>query len=171
MKVTIDGVNYVPEIATQNNTKSTIVDELSKYRGTQEYNGIVSTIQTWFYGKLIKQAWCATCISYFANLCGILEQIGGKNENVYNMLIACRNTHPDRFYSRDNLPATIKKNDILFWLWSGDTMNAGSSKHVGVAEYDSDSDIIYCLGGNQKDKICTLAYNRKYLYAVYRPKY
>lgn len=171
MRVIIDGVDYVPKTTNVATNKTTIVDELSKYRGTKEYNGIVNTIQTWFYGSCVKAAWCATCISYFANLCGILEQIGGKNENVYKMMLACKKSRPEQFYSRGNLPQTIKKNDILFWLWNGDMMTVDSSKHVGVAEYDSSNETIYCLGGNQKDKICTLAYERKYLYAVFRPNY
>lgn len=72
-------------------------------------------------------------------------------------------------YLGNTIP-NIKKGDILFWLWNGTTMTTTSSKHVGIAELDCNGDIIYCLGGNQKDKICTLAYNKKNLYAIYRFK-
>lgn len=48
-------------------------------------------------------------------------------------------------------------------------MTTSSSKHVGLAEYDSSADTIYCIGGNQKNKVCTLEYDRRYLYAVFRP--
>lgn len=150
---------------------TTIATELAKYRGTTEYNGIVADIQNWYYGKLIQASWCATTVSYFANKLGILSQLGGKNENVYNMMNACQKASPSQFYTKDNLPAKILKDDILFMLWSGDTMTATSSKHVCVAEYDSTGDTIFCIGGNQKDKVCTLKYERKYVYALFRPKY
>lgn len=166
--VTVDGVAYAPRVAA---ACVTLVDELRKYRGVKEYTGIVATIQKWYYGMVKQSAWCATCISYFANVCGILPQIGGRNENVYFMMRSCKNARPAQFFDKQNLPATIKKNDILFFLWKGDSMNSGSSKHVTVAEYDSNGDTIFCLGGNQKDKICTLEYERKYLYAVFRPIY
>lgn len=149
----------------------TIATELAKYRGTKEYDGIVADIQKWYYGRLVKSSWCATTISYFADKLGILSQLGGKNENVYNMMKACQKASPSKFYTRDNLPKKIFKDDILFMLWEGDTMTATSSKHVCVAEYDTTTDEIFCIGGNQKDKVCTLKYNRKNVYALFRPNY
>lgn len=149
----------------------TIASELGKYRGTMEYDGIVADIQKWYYGKLVKSSWCATTISYFANKLGILSQFGGKNENVYNMMNACAKASPSQFFTKENLPSKIFKDDILFMLWSGDTMNTTSSKHVCVCEYDSTGDTIFCIGGNQKDKICTQKYERKNVYALFRPKY
>lgn len=149
----------------------TIASELAKYRGTKEYDGIVADIQNWYYGKLVKSAWCCTTISYFANKLGILSQLGGKNANVYNMMVACQKASPSQFYTKDKLPQKIFKDDILFMLWEGDTMTANSSKHVCVAEYDSTGAEIFCIGGNQKDKICTLKYLRNNVYALFRPVY
>lgn len=76
----------------ENNLKSklTLADIISNYIGTKEYDGIVATIQKWYYGELVKTSWCATAISYFSNQIGVLEQIGGKNENVYNMMLSCQ---------------------------------------------------------------------------------
>jgi len=151
--------------------KPDFVSEMEKYRGTKEYDGIVAEIQKWFYGSLVKQSWCATCISYFANKLGVLEKIGGKNENVNVMRLACKKCSEEgkgQYFEGQDIPSKIEKNDILFWLWKGGEMKNDSSKHVGVAEYDSTNDIIYCLGGNQKDKICTLGYSRECLYAIYR---
>ena len=168
-QVLIDGY-----VATVNKGQETaknpgrIADEFAKYRGATEYKGIVETIQKWFYGSPVKSAWCATAMCYFANQCGFLTALGGKNDNVYNMLKACMSANSGSVYTKGNIPKQIYKGDILFWLWDGDTMNAGSSKHVNIAEYDSYNGNIFAIGGNQKDKICTLEYTRDNLYAVYR---
>lgn len=177
--VTIDGQLYTDNLQAIeiNNTSipvnkgDTIVSELQKYRGTKEYNGIVAEIQNWYYGTLNKSPWCATTISYFASKLGILSQLGGKNSNVFNMMEACRKASPKQFYTKDNLPAKILKDDILFMLWDGDTMTRTSSKHVCVCEYNTSSNKIFCIGGNQKDKICTLEYDRCNIYALFRPIY
>lgn len=176
--VLVDGKNFtdnLQELIINNNRivkpNMTIATELAKYRGTHEYDGIVADIQNWFYGSLVKSSWCATTISYFANKLGILSQLGGKNANVYNMMVSCQKASPSQFYTKDRLPKKIYKDDILFMLWEGDTMTATSSKHVCVAEYDSTGDEIFCIGGNQKDKVCTLKYKRENVYALFRPIY
>ena len=48
----------------------TITDAFEPYIGTVEYNGIVKTIQEWFYGDLVKASWCATSCSFFADQVG-----------------------------------------------------------------------------------------------------
>lgn len=149
----------------------TLADAMKPYRGVIEYNGIVEDIQKWYYGSLIKSSWCATGISYFADQLGILEQFGGKNENVRLMMDACSKSVKGKFFDNKNIPKLIKKGDVLFMLWSGAVMNTTSSKHVTVAEYDSDSSTIFCIGCNQKDKICTLEYERKNVYGLFRPEY
>lgn len=157
----------------------TLADEMEPYIGTQEYEGVVKTIQQWYYGKLVLAPWCATAISYFASKLGILDKIGGKNENVFVMLLACKcqPSKNGRFYTYEEVhqPFYIEKGDLLFWNWNAGHMTTTSSKHVGVASQDSsitsDNTSIPCLGGNQKDKICIINYLAKDLYAVYRPNY
>lgn len=168
-EVFIDGqlVEVIKQQITSKNP-GRIADEFAMYRGATEYTGIVHVIQEWYYGSLVKSAWCATAMSYFANQCGLLAAIGGKNENVYQMMNACKRANSGTFYSKKNIPKQIYKGDILFWLWEGETMGVGSSKHVNIAEYDSYNGNIFAIGGNQKDKICTLEYTRDKLYAVYR---
>lgn len=147
-----------------------IFDGFDANRNVKEYNGIVAEIQRWYYGSVVKDSWCATSMSYFANKAGCLDSIGGKNENVYDMMEACRKAAAagkGTFYDKQHLPERIPQYAILFWLWSGSTMTAGSSKHVGMAEFASSGDSIYCIGGNQSDQICTKSYERKYLYAIY----
>lgn len=139
---------------------------LDAHRGVTEYNGVVADIQRWYYGTLIKAAWCATAVSYLLNMVGITSH---KSDNVNRLRLSLMSDHYNGvYYEGEDIPKVINKGDILFWLWEGSTMTDSSSKHVGLAEYRSDNDTIYCIGGNQRDKICTLAYDRKKLYAVYR---
>lgn len=171
-----DTMSIIPYMDTTSQATSvTLADLMADHRGETEYDGIVKTIQEWYYGSLVKSAWCATAISYFADQLGILSQLGGKNENVKKMMDACHlqqvKTRVGQFFVKTAIPHKILKGDILFWLWDGSVMSTSSSKHVGVAEYNSTGNTVYCIGGNQKDKICTLEYDRKYLYAVYRPDY
>lgn len=147
-----------------------IFDGFDENRNIKEYEGIVGKIQKWFYGSLVKGLWCATSLCYFANKAGCLEAIGGKHDNVYDMMNACMVADAKglgTFYDRNHIPERIPQYAILFWLWEGNTMTAGSKKHVGMAEFASSGDTIYCIGGNQSDMICTKAYDRKYLYAIY----
>lgn len=167
--VEVNGVIVYQRNTTTGRNPAIIADRFAEHRGDKEYTGVVKTIQEWYYGRLLETAWCATAMSYFADQAGYLVAIGGKNENVYNMLQACKNSGCGVVYEKENIPSTILKGDILFWLWCGDTMTSGSSKHVNIAEYDSENGgKIFAIGGNQKDKICTLEYTRDNLYAVYR---
>lgn len=139
-------------------------------RGVKEYDGIVGAIQKWYYGDVVKGAWCATSMSYFAYKAGCLASLGGKNENVFEMMEACKLAGAKgygTFYEKNKLPDIIPQYAICFFLWSGDKMTANSSKHVCMAEYASSGPSIYCIGGNQNDKICTKEYSRDKLYAIY----
>ncbi len=140
-------------------------------RGVLEYNGIVGEIQKWYYGgDLVRGPWCASSMSYFANKAGLLPAIGGKNDNVYNMMQSCKLAAKEgygTFYTREELPKRIPQYAICFFLWSGSTMTEGSSKHVCMSEYASTGANIYCIGGNQSDKICTKSYERSKLYGLY----
>lgn len=144
-----------------------------QFEGTKEYDGIVAQIQKWYYGSLVKASWCATAVSYFMDQLGIPV----KAENVNVMREKCYRLAESgigKYWSRttSGLPDTIKKGDILFWLWSGDRMSNTSSKHVGVCTADNvaiQSAVVPCIGGNQDNKICVKNYDTRKLYAVYRP--
>lgn len=166
--VKISSLTEDPETVTNSLAKCyKMIELLNNNHGTVEYNGIIKDIQEWYYGSLVKAAWCATALSYFANQVGL--DIGGKAENVYTMLQQIKKSSEGKVYEGySNIPDRIEKGDILFWCWDGGTMNSGSSKHVGIAEYGSSSNTIYCIGGNQSDKICTKEYEKKYLYAIFR---
>lgn len=136
--------------------------------GVKEYDGIVATIQTWFYGHLVKASWCATAMSYMMQAAGLR---GVREENVNLLRIACKAraiAGEGKFYDRSKLPLTIRRGDVCFWLFDGSTMTNTSKKHVNVCTEDTDGQTIRCIGGNQDDKICIKPYKRSQLYAVYR---
>lgn len=146
----------------------TLIEAFEKYIGTREYNGIVATIQTWYYGYVSRTAWCATSMSYMANECGILDQLGGKNEGVWEMYNACKAKHgKGKFYDYANLPDRIPKGAVCFFLRNG-------ASHVTLAYADTNLDklkYIACLGGNQNDSICVKSYHMGCLQAVFVPEY
>lgn len=137
-------------------------------KGVKEYDGIVATIQTWFYGHLVRAPWCATAMCYMMQAAGLT---GVKEENVNLLRIACKAkalAGKGVFYDKSKLPATIRRGDVCFWLFNGSTMTNTSKKHVNVCVEGTDSQTIWCIGGNQDDRICTKPYERSQLYAVYR---
>lgn len=152
--------------------KRTLADCFEEYEGTKEYNGVVAHIQRWYYGSLVKAAWCATAVSFFADQLGLDIQ---KAENV-RVLMENADKSCQRIYNRelgDPTDFKIKRGDILFFLWEGDRMTTASSKHVGIAYYDcpANDSMVVTIGGNQDDSICVKSYDKRKLYAVYRPNY
>lgn len=159
---------------------TTITDLFEQYIGAHEYGGIVATIQEWFYGYVYKGAWCATSMSYFANQLGILDQLGGKNENVYEMMIATekawKRTGIGNFMYSVQIPKgyIIKRGTVIFNLNSGTKMTPTSSKHVTTANKDFAYNIANgydALGGNQSDEIKVSVYAQTRIYAIYEPDY
>lgn len=151
----------------------TIADYLDTLHGAKEWDETVEKIQTWYYGSYVKYAWCATTISYAASQLGILNQIGCKNDNVYDMFRSCEDAEElglGKFIDVDS--EEIKKGDIVFFSWDG-TFTALSRKHVACAYWDAypEDKNILCIGGNQKNKICRLYYETSKIVAVYRPNY
>lgn len=145
-----------------------MVEQLEKWTGAHEWDGIVSGIQTWFYGCMSKTSWCATTMSYLLTAVGIPV----RRENVKALYDFGKKSGVGRFYTHNDvktgMPGTIKRGDILFFLWTGAMMTETSSKHVTMCEDDTDGDIIICIGGNQHDGINPARYDRKYLYGVWR---
>ena len=141
-----------------------MIEQLEKWKGAHEWDNIVSGIQTWFYGYVSKTSWCATTMSYLLTAVGIPTW----RENVKGLLDRAVNSGVGRVYTKYELPKTIKRGDILFFLWTGDTMTETSSKHVTMCEQDTDGEMILCIGGNQSDGINPARYDRSYLYGVWR---
>ena len=141
-----------------------MVEQLEKWKGAHEWDNIVSGIQTWFYGYMSKTSWCATTMSYLLTAVGIQVKL----ENVLRLYNFAKKSGAGKFYTKDELPKNIKRGDILFFLWTGDTMTGTSSKHVTMCEQDTDGEMILCIGGNQSGGISPARYGRKYLYGVWR---
>lgn len=172
-----------------------LADVFYRYNGATEWDSVVGNIQTWYYGSYVKDNWCATSVSYMASQIGnqtsselipFLTYIAGKNANVYYMMMSCKQyaeNNPEElvfFYDRNNLPTSLSKGDILFWLWSGTSMSVSSNKHVGVCyenvNISGNNPTIKCIGGNQSNSIriattSTNYYKKSQLYAVYRIGY
>lgn len=147
----------------------TVTDVFMHYQGTQEWDGIIQTIQKWFYGSMIKAPWCAT------SLCWALAQLGlreytlkGKSDNVYDLNERLRNAVSHGRCDEKKIE-DIKYGDILIFSWDGD-FKPNSSKHVSSA-VKADGCYVKCIGGNQSDGIKVAAYDMNKIYAVYRPHY
>ena len=144
-------------------------DFLSQYEGAKEYEGVVAEIQKWYYGSLVKAAWCATCMSWVFHKLGIPVD---KAENVYTLMQNCQYAAIQghgTFFSKSELPPKLSKGDVCFLLFTGTTMTTTSEKHVTACVEDSGLGRIRCIGGNQSDMIKETVYDRSALYAVYRP--
>ena len=158
----------------------TVTDEFEKYIGTKEYNGIIADIQRWYYGYVSKTAWCATSMSKFMNNLGLLDQIGGKNENVCEMMWDTERAHiklgKGRFYQRDDIPTgmQIPRGSIAFMLWYGKMEPGNPGKHV-TSVYKAfewtKSGKFKALGGNQANGINLKEYNIGNIYAIFIPDY
>lgn len=145
-----------------------IVDFLKRYEGAKEYDSIVTAIQKWYYGSLVKTPWCATCMSWVFNKLGIKVD---KAENVYTLMRNCQYAATQghgTFYSKSEIPE-LKKGDVCFLLFTGTTMTTTSKKHVTAFIERPSDDRIRCIGGNQNDQIRVTDYASSTLYAVYRP--
>lgn len=164
-------------MAMQNKT---ITDLFQQHLGVMEYNGIVRTMIEWYYGHFAKVAWCAISCSYMANKLDILDQFGGKNDNVYHLMknteAANKKTGKGKFKYRKNIAngSVIKRGTVIFLMKDEGEMKATSSKHVTTA-YE---DFVYngtgwfdSLGGNQDNYIKVKKYPQKYIYAIFAPQY
>ena len=167
VEVLIDGVRYVPEKTVQNNAiAKTLCDVMLPYVGAEEYTGIVAECQTWYYGRVVKAAWCATWVSFCLDKMGLLSKcVGKKQENVYNLWNAMRM----RCKSRDK--KQIQRGDVVF-LKLGVAWNVSAAKHVCVAVGPVDNfNKIQCIGGNQSDKVQISTYDADKIYDALIPLY
>ena len=158
----------------------TITDCFEPYIGTKEYNGIVRTMIAWFYGKFTEQPWCAISCSYMANQLGISDQIGGKSDNVYELMTKTEAANKKtgkgtfKYASKIKKGTIIKRGTILFILKDDPPMRYKSKKHVTTAYKDftyTGSGWIETLGGNQSDFIRVANYPQKQIYAIFEPEY
>lgn len=156
--ITINGHTFnLGNLDAEPSTDKTIADYFEKYLGTKEYDGIVKTIQEWYYGRLVKAAWCATSVSYFAYVAG-KGSIVGKFENVNRMkehlnrnnLLDCTKNYLGGNYK-------AKRGDLVFL---SSTHKYEDCTHVGVvSEIDHATGRLVVVSGNSKDSIRLDEYN------------
>lgn len=159
----------------------TVTDLFQEHLGAHEYDDFVTKMIRWYYGGgFAKVAWCAISMSYMMNQLGILDQIGGKNQNCYRMLVstegAIAKTHKGKLLYRKDLKngEIIKRGSIIFILKSAAPMTESSEKHVTSAYQDfvyNGTGYFDALGGNQSDYIKVTKYAQKNIYAVFEPDY
>ena len=159
----------------------TVTDLFQEHLGAHEYDDFVTKMIRWYYGGgFAKVAWCAISMSYMMNQLGILDQIGGKNQNCYRMLVstegAIAKTHKGKLLYRKDLKngEIIKRGSIIFILKSAAPMTESSEKHVTSAYQDfvyNGTGYFDALGGNQSDYIRVTKYAQKNIYAIFEPDY
>lgn len=145
----------------------TIIEGFEEHIGTVEYNGIVADIQRWYYGYVQHSAWCATSTSYFAYQAGVLDQLGGRNEGVYEMMKACEVAHASgrvkgKFYGYGNFPEIIPKGAVIFFQRLGLSHVAHCYEPIKYSKLGW----IQCIGGNQNDSICVKRYSMAAIQAI-----
>ena len=158
----------------------TVTDCFIPYIGTKEYNGIVKTMITWYYGGFAPVPWCAIAVSYMMNELGLLDQIGGKEQNTYQMMVntekAWKKSGKGTFkYAKDIKKGTILRRGTIVWLNkdSGE-MTYGSHKHTTTVDKDftyTAAGDFEALGGNQDNYIKVKSYPQRMIYAMFVPQY
>lgn len=159
----------------------TVTDLFQEHLGAHEYDDFVTKMIKWYYGGgFAKVAWCAISMSYMMNQLGLLDQIGGKNQNCYQMLTstekAVKKTGKGKLLYKKDLKngQTIKRGSIIFILKSAAPMTETSEKHVTSAYENflyNGSGYFDALGGNQSDYIRVTKYAQKNIYAIFEPDY
>ena len=158
----------------------TVTDCFTPYIGTKEYNGIVKTMITWFYGGFAPVAWCAIAVSYMMHEMGLLDQIGGKEQNTYQMMknteAVWKKTKKGTFsYAKDIKKGTVIKRGTIVWLnKDSGAMTYGGHKHTTTVNKDftyTGSGSFESLGGNQDNYIKVKSYPQSIIYAMFYPKY
>ena len=160
----------------------TVTDMFQAHIGAHEYDDFVTKMIKWYYGGgFSKVAWCAISMSYMMNELGLLDQIGGKNQNCYKMLCsikdAVKKTGKGVFKMREDIKKgeTIKRGTIILMLNDGKPpMTTTSEKHVTSAYKDfayKGTGTFESLGGNQSDEIMVKTYAQSRIYAIFAPDY
>lgn len=156
MKATIDEkiYNLVAEKKLEN-----LADIIEQWIGAKEWDETVTTIQKWFYnGVMRKTAWCATTVSYTANIANKLSLIGGKADNCdvmkENMI---RLNHLDATKNHGGGAYKAKRGDIAF-LSSKNTL--ADVTHVGiVSSINHQTGELVVTSGNSQNSIRKDSYN------------
>lgn len=136
-----------------------IADAMESCLGASEWDATTEKIQTWFYGSFVKDAWCATGLSYFSMLAKKLTQTG-QFENVdsmkeymdYRGMLDCTKIYGGGAY-------TPKRGDIVFM---SSKYSYQDCTHVGVvSEVDTRNGRVVVTSCNCDNSIKKKTYNYK----------
>lgn len=149
-RVNIDGKEW--ELSRPSDkVPGTIADAMELFIGAKEWDDTTRMIQEWYYGSFVKDAWCTTGLSYFADVCHVIDQTG-KHENVDKM--------KDYMNKRKMLDCTAnygggsykaKRGDVIFF---SSKYTYRDCTHVGViSEINHDTGYVKYCSCNSKDSI------------------
>lgn len=148
----------------------TLADVFLKYNGTKEYDGIVSVIQNWFYGSLVKAPWCGTSVCWGLAQLGLYKYtLSGKSDNVYTLNTLFTESSLRGKITKIRRDDEIKRGDIVV-LCFDNVFSTTANKHITVC-LNSYDDSIECIGGNQNHSICRKYYDKSSVFSVFRPHY
>lgn len=124
---------------------TTMADFIETMEGAVEWDATVGRIQQWYYGSYVKDAWCATTVSYAAYNCGVQGQVG-RQENVD---VLWQKMNADKWYTANyggtnRLP---KRGDVIFFSRNHTTADL---THVGVVTKVVGTTISYISGNTNK---------------------
>ena len=127
---------------------------------------------TWnWYGQLKGQAWCAMFVSRVLAEAGVSPRFKTASVGVADAWLSANAT-----WVKYN---DMKEGDIVVYTWSptgaGNTKSGNVKSHIGIVARRVDSNTFKAVEGNTTDsngnyRVCVKTRNRKYIYAVYRPK-
>lgn len=167
----IIALDYVKNLKIKKNTY-TLADVFERYEGVQEYQGIVAIIQKWYYGTLVKDAWCATALSWALDKMGLLSSGMKKQENVYFLWNELMNQVRVGHYTLISKTADSRRGDII--ILNFDKLNKWSptcSKHVTVYTGDWRNGMFVGIGGNQSNGFNATWYSTDCIVNIFRPDY
>lgn len=134
-----------------------IADAIESCLGASEWDATTEKIQTWFYGSFVKDAWCATGLSYFSMLAKKLTQTG-QHENVDSMkeymdsrgMLDCTKNYGGGAY-------VPKRGDVVFMSGKYSYLDC---THVGVvSEVDTHTGRVVVTSCNCDNSIKKKTYN------------
>lgn len=162
MSIIIDGKAYVITDKSNNEPTpapegKTMADFFEADEGAKEWDATVAKIQTWYYGYVSKTAWCATSLSYYANMAGVADQTGKYNNvdrvkdfmNSRGMLDCTKNYGGGHYVP--------KRGDVVFM---SDKKTYADCTHIGViSDINTSKGTVTVISGNCADSICKRTYN------------
>lgn len=153
-EISVDGV-----VVYREPRGKTIADYMEMCEGAKEWDATVQAIQRWYYGEMVKDAWCCTGLSFFADKAGVSDRVP-KTENVDVLkdimnskgMLDCTERHGGGSYKP-------KRGDIVFMSLK---RQYADCTHVGViSSINLETGNVEVISCNCNDAIMRKVYNYK----------